>query len=70
VDFRLRRTIDRSHVDKPASTTNNSLCAWLAIVSAQSKRSPQQNTPTQFRSQESLTATLQEVQRKRMAQAT
>ena len=65
--FRLRKITDRSHVDGPASTTNNSLCAWLAIVSARSRGSPRQKTPTQSRSQKRLTATLQEVQRKRMA---
>jgi hypothetical protein len=48
--FRKRNIIDRSHVDGPASTTNNSLCAWLAIVSARSKGSPRQKTPTQSRS--------------------
>jgi hypothetical protein len=49
-NFRLQKITDRSHVDGPASTTNNSLCAWLAIVSARSKGSPRQKTPTQSRS--------------------
>jgi hypothetical protein len=69
-NFRLRKITDRSRVDGPASTTNNSLCAWLAIVSAPSKWSPRQKAATQSRSQERLTAILQEVQRKRMARAT
>jgi hypothetical protein len=41
VDFCLRTITGRSYFDGPA---------WLAIVSARSKESPQQNTPTQFRS--------------------
>jgi hypothetical protein len=49
-NFRLRQLTDRSHVDGPASTTHNSLSAWLAIVSARSKRSPRQETPTQSHS--------------------
>jgi hypothetical protein len=49
-NFRLRKITDRSHVDGPASTTNNSLCAWLAIVSARSKGSHRQKAPRQSRS--------------------
>jgi hypothetical protein len=49
-NFRLRQLTDRPHVDGPASTTHNSLSAWLAIVSARSKRSPRQETPTQSNS--------------------
>jgi hypothetical protein len=49
-NFRLRKITDRSRVDGPASTTNNSLCACLANVSAPSKGSPRQKAPTQSRS--------------------
>jgi hypothetical protein len=49
-NFRLRKTTERPRVDRPASTTNNSLCAWRAIASALSKGSPQQKAPTQSRS--------------------
>jgi hypothetical protein len=38
----LPNITDHSHVDGPASTTNNSPCAWRAIVSARSKGSPRQ----------------------------
>jgi hypothetical protein len=46
----LRNITDHSHADGLASTTNNSPCTWLAIVSVRSKGSPRQKTPTQFRS--------------------
>src|SRR5271165_1696879 len=67
---KLKLPLTRRPVDGPASTNDNSLCASLAIVSALSKGSPRQKTPTQSRSQKRLLATLQEAPGKRMARAT
>ena len=50
----LQNITDHSHADGPASTTNNSHCAWPAIVSARSKGSPRQKAPTQSRSSKRL----------------